>query len=397
MRNKPIPYAKHDISSRDIAIVHETLGSDFITRGPRTKYFEEALAAYCGSQYAVVVNSGTAALHLAYRVMDVQAGDIVLSTPITFVATMNAALYCGARPQFVDIEQNYFTLDTNRLKKYLEACDDEELPKVITGVSFSGQPYDMEGVWELAKSYDIDVIADQSHAIGSSWYDLDGNVQYAGNCEYADLEIFSFQATKHITTGEGGAILTNDEEVYNRLVELRNHGFVSSDSSNGNESTHSNQSWYRGMEKLGYNYIMTEFQAALGLQQLHRLNDFIVQRQQRAALYNAIFKHHESIKIPDERPNVQHTRHLYIIEVPNRDQLYTYLKKRNIGSQVHYIPVHLQPYYRKNFQFAEGDFPVSEKYYSRALSLPLHTSLTHEELEYVAGEVIKGVEKSVGK
>mgnify|MGYP006425519017 CR=1 FL=1 len=391
MRNKSIPYAKHDISSRDIAAVHETLGSDYITRGPRTKYFEEALAAYCGSQYAVVVNSGTAALHLAYRVLGVQPGDVVLSTPITFVATMNAALYCGAEPQFVDIEHNYFTLDTHKLKNYLKACETDKLPKVITGVSFSGQPYDMQGVWELAKSYDINVIADQSHAIGSSWYDLDGNVQYAGNCTYADLEVFSFQATKHITTGEGGAILTDNKKLYNQLLKLRNHGFAKKQENL--DSNTSKPSWYRGMEELGYNYMMTEFQAALGLQQLHRLNDFIIQRQQHAALYNAIFKHHQDIKIPDERPNVQHTRHLYIIEVPNRNKLFNYLQKKNIGSQVHYTPIHLQPYYRKNFQLGEGDFPVSEKYYERALSLPLHTSLTHEELEYVAEEVIKCVEE----
>ena len=383
-----IPYARHAITPQDMAAVHEALSSDYIARGPLNEYFEQALAAYCGANYAVAVSSGTAALHLAYKALGVLSGDHVITPPISFVATANGALYNGAIPNFVDIESRYFCIDPEQLVDHLKECPKDEWPKVVAGVSFAGQPYDMESVWNICQDAGIKVLADQSHALGSSWYDSSGKLQYVGNCAYADLEVLSFQATKNITTGEGGAILTNDEQLYHTLLELRNHGITKSP-----EKLEQNPGpWYYEMHALGYNYRMTEFQAALGLQQLHRLNDIIIDRQKLVALYNAIFKIEPRIKLPDQRPHVQHAWHLYVVGVPQRDTIYNLLSKENVGSQVHYIPIHLQPYYRKRFGYSAGDFPIAEKYYHHALSLPLYPTLSHNQLEYVGNTLLNAIQ-----
>jgi len=386
MENSPIPYTKHNITPQDIAAVHEVLQSDYITRGPVVERFETALAAYCNSKFAVVVSSGTAALYLAYRVLGLGTEDYILSSPVSFAATMNAALHLKANPCFVDIEPDFFTLDPHKIKIFLEKTPSKNHPKVITGISMAGHPYNMEAIWEIAKNFDVNVVADQSHALGCSWYDSNRDLQFIGNGTYADLEIFSFQATKNITAGEGGAIMTNDKTVYKKLKRLRNHGLIK-------QYEHNLQrDWEYDMKELGFNFMMTDFQAALGLQQLYNLNNFVERRQQIAAFYDEVFKEDERIKTPGYQADVSHARHLYIIQVGKRDKVYAYLKRCGINCQVHYKPIHLLSYYQKQFEYKKGDFPVSETFFDTALSIPLYPALSDEQVNYCATKIMEAVE-----
>lgn len=390
MQQSFIPYAKHSISPEDIAAVHEALSSSHITRGPLVEKFEESLAKYCNAKYAVVVSSGTAALHLAYKVLGVQDGDRVITSPITFASTMNTAVHCGATPDFVDIDAETYAMDMDKLEAYLQELPEKELPKVVTGVSFTGLVYDMERLWELSEKYGFKVLADQCHAMGGYWLDSNDQDNFIGNCRYADCEVISFHATKNLTTGEGGAILTNDPEQYQQLIELRNHGITR----DTERMQVDDKPWFYEVQALGFNYQMTEFQAALGLRQLQSLQDKLQKRQQIFSTYQALFKQEDPITLPKESANVQHACHLYVIQVPDRDHLYSHLHEWNIGSQVHYIPVHLHPLYQEEYGFKEGDYPVAEEYFNHALTLPLYPELDNYQLEYIANKTIQAVNQS---
>ena len=357
-----IPYGRQDVDAADIAAVIEVLQSDWLTTGPAIERFEQAAAARCGGTHAVAVFNGTVALHLACRALGLGPGDTLWTSPNTFVASANCALYCGASVDFVDIDPKTYNLSIEFLKaKLLQAERIGKLPKIVVPVHFAGQSCDMRAIGVLAKKYGFAVIEDASHAVGASYLG-----EPVGNCRHSDVTVFSFLPVKIITTGEGGMALTGRADVAEKLRVLRTHGIVRDPAL----MTAKNEgSWYYEQVDLGYNYRLTDLQAALGASQLRRLEPFLARRRELAARYDRLLA-----DLPVTRP-WQHADgisawHLYVIQVENRRKVYDALRAAGIGVSVHYIPVHLQPHYRK-MGFKPGDFPNAEAYYARALTLPL--------------------------
>jgi UDP-4-amino-4,6-dideoxy-N-acetyl-beta-L-altrosamine transaminase len=388
--NQIIPYGKQNISEADIHAVVETLKSDFLTQGPKIAEFEEAFAHYVGSKFAVAVSNGTAALHLNCIALNVKPGDKVITTPITFAASANCVRYCGGEVVFADIDPDTFLLSIEKVEELLKAAP-KGTYKGIIPVDFAGRPINMESFRKLADEYGLWIIEDACHAPGGYFTDSKSKRQYCGNGNYADLAIFSFHPVKHIAAGEGGMITTNNEELYNKLLALRTHGIIREEANYENSidlagGVDAYPLWYMEMQSLGYNYRLTDIQAALGLSQLKRADQGLAIRRQIAARYFDAFKG-ESFILRQLGVMEGHAYHLYVIEVENRLGLYNYLRERKVYAQIHYIPTHLMPYY-KNFGWQLGDLPQAESYYKGCISLPMYPTLSEEQQMQVI-ELIK--------
>ena len=378
---KAIPYGHQHITDEDIQAVIETLKSDYLTQGPKIIEFEQAFARYVGAKYAVAVSNATAGLHLAATALQVRSGDKVIVTPITFAASANCIRYCNGMVVFCDIDPDTYLMDIKKLHRVLETNPPSTF-KGIVPVDFAGYPHQMEEFRQLADEYGLWILEDACHAPGGYFIDSNGEKQFCGNGKFADVTVFSFHPVKHIATGECGMVTTNDKELFDRLSLLRTHGITKNPA-----CLHENHGgWYYEMQELGYNYRLTDFQAALGLSQLKRADEGLKRRQKIAVRYNEAFKRIADIQTPYASPDVFHAYHLYIIQVPDRLDLYNYLHENGIYAQVHYIPLHLMPYYREQGN-KPGDLPVAEKYYSRCLSLPMFPTLTDEEQEYVIKKI----------
>ena len=382
---KKIPYGRHELDDNDIQAVIDILKTGPLTQGQTVEDFGQALADYAGAKYGVVVSSGTAALHLAVAVLGIGPGDEVITTPMTFCATANAALYQGAEVRFVDIDKNTLNLDPNLIEEKIT-----EKTRAIMPVDFRGHPANLPGIREIADKHNLKIIEDGSHSLGST-YVHQGAEHYCGDGIHADLCTFSFHPVKHITTGEGGAALTNDPDLFRRSSLLRKHGI------DRREEMFSEKervgSWIYEMEALGFNYRITDFQAALGLSQLKKIDRIKARRREIVNYYNEHFSGIEELILPYEDENVDSNFHLYILQVKDnprfdRYDLFTYLQRNDYRPMVHYIPVHLLGYYRKRYGYRRGDFPVSEKFYDRAVSIPLYPSLTDMEVDKVVEDII---------
>jgi len=401
--NQIINYGKQWIDDDDINAVMETLKSDFLTQGPKVKEFEDAICEYTGAKYCVAVANGTAALHIAVASLEIEQGKEGITSPNTFMATSNSMIYNRLKPVFADIDKKTYCIDPEKIKEKIS-----EKTRLITPVHFAGQPCEMESIFKIAKEENIFVIEDASHAIGSKY--TDGSK--VGNCKYSDLTIFSFHPVKTITTGEGGAITTNSKELYDKLLLLRNHGITKNNSKfntcpvksvqsknnkylTGVQHSTLNEPWYHEMQLLGYNYRLTDIQASLGISQLKKLDNFVKRRREIVKKYNKAFNNTDWLTSPYEKPDVYSAFHLYVLQidfdqiVKSRKQVMEELRLKNIGTQVHYIPVHTQPYYRKNFGYKYGDYPIAEDYYEKALSIPLYPKMTDEDVYYVIGKVLE--------
>lgn len=376
-----IPYGRQSIAETDIAAVIDVLRSDFLTQGPCVPQFENTLCALTGAQHAVVVNSATSALHIACLALGVQAGDMVWTSPVTFVASANCAIYCGASIDFVDIDPKTWTMSATALAEKITAYQREgrALPKVIIPVHLSGQSADMESIRAITAPYGIRIIEDASHAIGACT--PTGPV---GNCALSDITVFSFHPVKIITTGEGGAALTNDVETARRMHLLRSHG-ITRDPEDMLQTI--DGLWYYEQISLGFNYRMTDVAAALGLSQCSQLERFIQQRNAIAERYQ-LMSSNSLISFQTVPAKNLSARHLFIIRVPaSRHKLvFNALRNAKIGVNLHYIPVYRQPYYRA-MGFDAAAYPESEKYYSEAMSLPIYPDLTNEQQDYVCEAV----------
>jgi UDP-4-amino-4,6-dideoxy-N-acetyl-beta-L-altrosamine transaminase len=377
---KPIPYGKQSITAEDLKAVIETLQSDFLTQGPKIQEFEKAFAGYIGAKYAVAVSNGTAALHLAAMALGVNENSNVITTPITFAASANCVRYCGGNVYFADINPATYLLDIDKVEALIRSKPGGFFQGIIP-VDFAGRAVDLEAFRKLADTYNLWILEDACHAPGGYFTDSSNVQQWCGNGQYADAAIFSFHPVKHIACGEGGAITTNDDTIYKKLLMLRTHGITKDPT-----LMHENHGgWYYEMQELGYNYRLTDFQAALGLSQLQKAEEGLERRRGIAKKYAEAFSNQEGI-IGQSGYVEGHAYHLYIIEVEDRLRLYNYLKEKNIFAQVHYIPVHTLPYY-KGLGCKEGDFPVAENYYRHCLSLPMYPTLTEKEQQYVIDQI----------
>jgi UDP-4-amino-4,6-dideoxy-N-acetyl-beta-L-altrosamine transaminase len=381
---RQIPYGRQNISAEDVEAVLGILRSNYLTQGPAVPEFEKKLAAYCGASYAVAVNSATSALHIACLALGVGPGDIVWTTPITFVASANCALYCGAEVDFVDIDPCSYNLCIERLAEKLEQANMlGKLPKVVIPVHLAGQSCDMRAIHTLAQKYDFRIIEDASHAIGAGY--LDGKV---GNCRYSDITVFSFHPVKIITTGEGGMAVTNDAKLCKIMARLRSHGVTRY----AEEMTHlPDGPWYYQQIELGFNYRLTDLQAALGLSQMDRLDDFVAERHKLVSRYNKMLSS-TNIVLPWQHPDTYSSFHLYIVRLPagpdaiNHKEAFENLRSAGIGVNLHYIPVYRQPFYEA-MGFDSVQFPESERYYSEAITLPLFPGLKEEEQQEIVEQL----------
>ena len=382
MIDKVIPYGRQYITDEDIQVVVETLRSDYLTQGPKITEFEHAFAKYVGVEHAVAVNNATAGLHLAACALGIKPGDKVIVTPMTFAASANCVRYCGGEVVFCDIDKETYLMDVVKLSQLLVE-NPKGTFKGIIPVDFAGYPQNLEELKEIADEYGLWILEDACHAPGGYFVDRSGERQYCGNGRFANAGVFSFHPVKHIATGEGGMVTTNDEELYKKLCLYRTHGITKDVA-----LLHENHGgWYYEMQELGFNYRMTDFQAALGVSQLSRANTGLSRRQEIANRYDEAFQDIQGIKIPYRAGNVYHAFHLYVIQVEDRLGLYNYLRANKILAQVHYVPVHLQPYYRE-LGNKSGDCPVAEEYYKHCLSLPMFPTLTDEEQQYVIDSVL---------
>ncbi|MGL1115324.1 UDP-4-amino-4,6-dideoxy-N-acetyl-beta-L-altrosamine transaminase [Vibrio vulnificus] len=389
MRTVVIPYGKQDINQQDIDSVVDVLKSDFLTQGPQVPAFEQALIEHTGASYALAVNSATSALHIACLALGLGEGDWLWTSPITFVASANCGLYCGAKVDFVDIDPSTYNMCPRRLEeKLIKAKAEGKLPKVVVPVHLCGQPCDMAAIAKLAKVYNFKVIEDASHAIGGKYQGLP-----IGNCEYSDITVFSFHPVKIVTTAEGGAVMTNQKALSDKMTLLRSHGITRDPEQMEGES---HGGWYYQQIDLGFNYRMTELQAALGVSQMQRLDDFVAARHHLANRYNRLLQS-LPVVLPYQLENTYSGLHLYVIRLRldklslTHKEVFDALIGKGIGVNLHYIPVHTQPYYEK-MGFREGDFPESERYYREAISLPMfHTMSTdqQDEVVRVLSEVLK--------
>lgn len=385
--NKKIPYGRQNITKRDIEEVAKVLGSDYLTQGPKIGEFETSFADYIGCKYAVAVSNGTAALHLSAIALNVGPGDKIITTPITFAASANCILYCGGEVDFIDIDPKTYLIDLDKIEKTL-ASSPKVSYKGIIAVDFAGLSVDTEKLRKIANQYGLWIIEDACHAPGGYYIDSNDSKTYCGDGQYADLSIFSFHPVKHIATGEGGMITTNNEDLYKKLISLRTHGITKTPELLKNN----HGGWYYEMQELGFNYRLTDIQAALGISQLKRAEDGLIRRRQIASIYDQAFEGKSFIK--GQSGLVKgHAYHLYIIEVENRKGLYEFLQSNNIFVQVHYIPIHLFPYYQQ-LGWNNGDMPHSENYYWHCLSLPMFPSLTNDDQKFVIRMIEEFYQKS---
>lgn len=368
-----IPYGRQDITQADIDAVAEVLRSDFLTQGPMVPRFEQAVASHCGAKHALAVNSATSALHIACLALGLGQGDWLWTTPITFVASANCALYCGAQVDFVDIDPLTYNLCPKALEaKLIEAEKAGRLPKIVIPVHLCGQPCDMQAIHALAQKYGFRIIEDASHAIGGKYQN-----QFIGNGRYSDITIFSFHPVKIITTAEGGMALSNDDALANTMALLRSHGITRDPA----QMTHApDGDWYYQQVALGYNYRMTELQAALGVSQMQRLDDYVARRHALARRYDDLLAE-LPVTTPWQHPDTYSGLHLYVIRLKlgeirhSHREVFDSLREQGIGVNLHYIPVHTQPYYQA-MGFRQGDFYQAERYYSEAISLPMFPTMT---------------------
>lgn len=378
-----IPYGRQSISEDDVAAVTEVLQSDYLTQGPAVPAFEAAVANYSDASFAVAVNSATSALHIACLALGVGPGDLVWTSPITFVASANCALYCGAEIDFVDIDPDTFNISVAALTEKLEqSAKAGRLPKVVIPVHLAGQSCDMKAIHLLAQHYGFRVIEDASHAIGGSFAGAP-----VGSCRYSDITVFSFHPVKIVTTAEGGVATTNDARLAAAMSLLRTHG-VTRDPARMESESHG--PWYYEQVALGFNYRMTDIQAALGGSQMRRLDQFVARRRSIAAMYDEAFRIHP-LAVQSSAPDVLSSYHLYIIrlsgaEMQHRALAFRELRDRGIGVNLHYIPVYLQPYYRR-LGFQPGHCPEAERYYREAISIPLYPGMSDAEVEMVVAAV----------
>jgi len=371
---KDIPYGKQFIDKNDIKEVIKVLKSDWLTQGPMVQRFEESLAKYCNAKYALVVSSGTAALHLACIAAGLEKGDEAITSPITFLATSNAVLYTGARPVFADIDYDTVNIDPEEINKKIT-----NRTKAILPVHFAGHPCELEKIQKIAQKYKLMIIEDAAHALGAKYKDTK-----IGSCKYSDMTISSFHPVKAITTGEGGAILTNKKELYEKLLILRNHGIVKKNFVNNSDGE-----WYHEMQFLGYNYRMTDIQAALGLSQLKKIDRFIQKRRKIADFYNKAFEDSSYFDIPTEEDYAYSAYHLYCIRLKNKKrEIFSLLRKSGLGVQVHYMPVYLQPFYQ-GLGYSKGECPIAEEFYRAALSIPIYPGLKYDEIKRIPGIIKK--------
>ena len=378
-----IPYARQSISDQDIAAVSEVLRSDFLTQGPTIPNFETALATYCGAKHAVAVNSATSALHIACLALGVGPGDIVWTNPISFVASANCALYCGAKVDFVDIDPDTFNISVAALTTKLEqAKKSGSLPRVVIPVHLAGQSSDMAAIHALAQEYGFKIIEDASHAVGGTY-----NGSPVGSCIYSDITVLSFHPVKIITSGEGGMALTNSASLSAALERLRSHG-ITRDKSLFQHA--SDGPWYYEQLDLGLNYRLTDIAAALGLSQFQRLDSFVARRNEIARNYDSLFSG-SIFTTPTIQDDVISAFHLYVIRMAftgdQKQRFFELAHKNGVGLNVHYIPIYRQPYYSQ-MGFDSADFPVAEKYYSEAVSIPMYADLTFEQQQHVASVLI---------
>ena len=379
-----IPYGRQDISKADIQAVIDVLESDWLTQGPDIEHFEQAVADYCGAKYAVAVNSATSALHIACLAAELGPGDMLWTSPNTFVASANCWLYCGAGVDFVDIDSRTYNLSVDELEhKLIAAGKTGKLPKVVIPVHFAGQSCEMDRMAELSKEYGFTIIEDASHAIGGRY-----RTTRIGSCTFSAMTVFSFHPVKIITTGEGGMVLTNNSSLHKKLVRLRSHGITRDPSLMDGES---HGPWYYQQIELGFNYRMTDIQAALGMSQLQRLDEFVARRQYLAARYNEALQD-ISLTIPWQHSDTYSAFHLYVIRLKldyisrSHREVFEALQNSGILVNLHYIPVYTQPYY-KRIGFNPGDYPEAEQYYCEAISLPLYFKLSEEEQNRVIATV----------
>jgi UDP-4-amino-4,6-dideoxy-N-acetyl-beta-L-altrosamine transaminase len=376
-----IPYARQSIGRSDIKAVTDVLRSDYITQGPRIGKFEEKLASYCGAKYAVCVSSGTAALHIACLAAGIGSGDEAITSPITFVASSNCVLYCGGKPVFADVEKDTANIDCNEIERKIS-----KNTKVIIPVHFAGHPCDLEELSNIAKKHRLLVIEDAAHALGATYKD-----EKIGSCKYSDMAIFSFHPAKHITTGEGGAVLTNRKDLYKRLLIFRNHGITKDSSEFGVRNLESQGPWFYEMQELGFNYRITDFQCALGISQLKKLDRFVEKRRKIAAAYHKKLGRFSDIDLPVEKPYARSSWHIYCIRLRDykkRKIVFENLRKAGLGVQVHYIPVYLQPYYQK-LGYKKGLCPKAEDFYHREITIPLYESMSKSDIDYVVNVIYK--------
>ncbi|WP_148896141.1 UDP-4-amino-4,6-dideoxy-N-acetyl-beta-L-altrosamine transaminase [Geothermobacter ehrlichii] len=385
-KKKFIPYGRQSISEEDIQAVVDVLRSDRLTQGPVVEQFERAVAEYCGAKYAVAVSNGTAALHLAALAAGFEEGDEVITSPITFVASANCIVYSGATPVFADIDRNTYCIDPEQIKRKITSKTKGLIP-----VHFAGQPCDMVEISTISKRNNLIVIEDAAHAIGAS-YEVDGRTYKVGCCAHSDMAIFSFHPVKHLTTGEGGMITTNSPELYERLCLLRTHGIIKDPKRLGRNDG----PWYYEQQELGFNYRITDIQCALGLSQLKRLDEFVGRRRQIVKKYNDAFSECDTLIVPQQRAGANSSWHLYMLGFQSFDRrvVFEALRECGLGVNVHYIPLHLQPFYADNFNLSVGDYPEANKYYSRVITLPLYPSMTDKDVQQVLNAVHEVVENN---
>jgi len=386
-----IPYGRQYIDENDVEAVKSVLQSDFLTQGTKVKEFEKKLANYCKAKYAIVFSSGTAALHGAYFAAGLTKSDEVITTPVTFLATANAAFFLGAKPVFVDVQQDTGNINFNLIEEKIT-----KQTKVIAPVDYSGQPADLAEIYKIARKNDLLVVEDACHALGAEY-----KGSKIGSCKYSDMSVFSFHPVKSITTGEGGAVLTNNRDYYETLLMFRQHG-VMKDVAKFKHSSEFTGDWYYEMHCLGYNYRLTDIQCALGISQLKKLDKFIQRRIEIVKIYKEAFKNNDFFDLPIEKKDIKSSWHLYPIKLKDeykdkKKLIFSSLRKKGLWVQVHYIPVYWQPYYQE-LGYRKGICPNAEDFYQREISLPLYYSMTDEDVGYVEEklfEVFKGIDKCI--
>ena len=383
-----IPYGKQDINQTDIDSVVDVLQSDFLTQGSQVPLFEKVVSNYCGAKFGVAVNSATSALHIACLALDLGEGDYFWTSPNTFVASANCGLYCGAKVDFVDIDPKTYNLSVKELeKKLIQAKQDGKLPKIVIPVHFAGQSCDMKRIHSLGKEYGFKIIEDASHAIGGKYLD-----QPIGSCQYCDITVFSFHPVKIITTAEGGLATTSNAQLAEKMQLFRSHGVTRQPELMTKEAE---GGWYYQQVELGFNYRMTELQAALGISQMERLDGFVTVRHQHQIRYDELLKR-LPIVMPSQSLDSYSALHLYPIKIKldeikrTRQEVFQVLRENDIGVNIHYIPVHTQPYY-ENMGFKKGDYPNAESYYESAISIPMFQGLTIEMQDEVVNILKKAL------
>ena len=384
--NKFIPYGHQCVEEDDIQAVLEVLRSDFLTQGPKVREFEDLLSAYCGARSAVVFSSGTAALHGAYFAAGVSDGNEIITSPITFLSTANAGLFLGGRPAFVDVEPDTGNIDADLIEQAIT-----DRTKAIVPVHFAGHPTELAAIAEMTRTHNLILIEDACHALGAKYLGTT-----IGDCKHSDMAVFSFHPVKSITTGEGGAVLTNNKEYYEKLVMFRHHGVAKDSGAFINKDRHRGQ-WYYEMQYLGYNYRLTDIHCALGISQLSKLDRFIRRRREIAETYSQTFQNNAFFDTPIEKSYAKSAWHLYPIRLKDKYkgrkvEIFSKLREEGLGVQVHYIPVHLQPYYEQ-LGYKKGFCPNAEDFYEREISIPIYQGMSDEDVQYVKDNLLSVFEQ----